>query len=155
MAGISLSSATSSAARDVRPGAGAGAAFISALSVNCFGGFGAGDHVLDRDDALLALLAAFDDDGGRVAAVGVFHLRVHAGRAEIHLGADAGVAELGDHRLVARGLVAIHDEDDDGADDLGGRELPVSFSALARRETPIEKPVAGTGSLRKRETRPS
>ena len=91
--------------------------------MNCFGGFGAGDHVLDGDDALLALLAAFDDDGGGVAAVGVFHLGVHAGRAEIHFGADAGVAELGDHRLVARGLVAIHDEDDDGAGGVGGREI--------------------------------
>ncbi|ESZ77684.1 hypothetical protein X726_10530 [Mesorhizobium sp. L103C105A0] len=29
------------------------------------------------------------------------------------------------------------------------------FSAVIRRETPIEKPVAGTGSPRKRETSPS
>ena len=33
--------------------------------------------------------------------------------------------------------------------------LPSFCSAAARRDTPIEKPVAGTFSPRKRETRPS
>ena len=33
--------------------------------------------------------------------------------------------------------------------------LPRFFSAVISRETPMEKPVAGTGSPRKRETSPS
>ena len=33
--------------------------------------------------------------------------------------------------------------------------LLIARSAASRRETPIEKPVAGTGSARKRATRPS
>ena len=105
-----------------------------------------------------ALVGADDDGGGGVAAVGIFHLRVHAGGAEIHFGADAGAAQLAGHLLVVGdgGRVAVEDEDDDRTGVLVGVEqLPVSFSALARRDTPMEKPVAGTGSVRKRETRPS
>ena len=33
--------------------------------------------------------------------------------------------------------------------------LPRFFNAVIRRETPMEKPVAGTGSPRKRDTSPS
>src|ERR687883_2119376 len=50
------------------------------------------DQVLDLHDALLALVRALDDDAGAAAAVGVFHLRLHAGPAEIELGPDAGAA---------------------------------------------------------------
>ncbi len=38
---------------------------------------------------------------------------------------------------------------------LSAPSLPSDFSAAARRETPMEKPVAGTSSPRKRATRPS
>src|SRR5712691_7700433 len=40
-----------------------------------------------------ALLAALDDDAGRAAPVGIFHLRLHAGGAKIHLGADARITQ--------------------------------------------------------------
>ena len=55
-------------------------------------------------------------DARRIALVGVFHLRLHAGRAEIHFGADAGVAQRLRHFLVAGDLGLIHDEDDDGTE---------------------------------------
>ena len=53
-------------------------------------------------------------DARRVALVGIFHLRLHAGRAEIHFGADTGIAQRLRHFLVAGDLSLIHDEDDDG-----------------------------------------
>src|SRR6266545_3173569 len=51
-------------------------------------GFGAFDQILDLQFALRALVAALDDHAGRAAPVGIFHLRLHAGGAEIDLGAD-------------------------------------------------------------------
>src|SRR5581483_1823325 len=68
--------------------------------------------VLDLDDALRLLVAALDDDERRVAPVGIFHLGAHSGFAQIHLGGDAGMAELGHHRLIFADTVAVHDEDD-------------------------------------------
>jgi hypothetical protein len=77
---------------------------------------------------------------------------------EIHFGADAGGAQLRHHLLVAAEAVgvAIHHQHDDRREILAlVSSLPRFFSAVIRRETPMEKPVAGTGSPRKRETRPS
>ena len=93
---------------------------------------------------------------GLCRAVGVFHLRLHARRAEIKFGPDAGGAEGGDHALVVGDAVAVHDEHHDRA---GLPRLTMGladiFSAASRRETPMENPVAGTGSPRKRPTSPS
>ena len=57
------------------------------------GELGAEDQVLDLHLAFGLLVAALDDDAGRVALVGVFHLRAELPTAEIELGADAGVAQ--------------------------------------------------------------
>ena len=51
------------------------------------------DQVLDLHDAARLLVLALDDGERGVAAVGVFHLRPHAGVAEIELGRNAGVAK--------------------------------------------------------------
>src|SRR5712691_11201352 len=45
------------------------------------GGLGAFDEILDLQFALGAFVAALDDDAGRAAPVGIFHLRLHAGGA--------------------------------------------------------------------------
>ena len=60
---------------------------------------------------------------GRAALVGVFHLRLHAGGAEVHLGADAGRAQRLRHLLVVGEAVLLHDEHDDGAVGDGGLVL--------------------------------
>ena len=52
------------------------------------GDLGAEDEILDLDFALLFLVAALDDDAGRAALVGVFHLRAELAGAEIKLGAN-------------------------------------------------------------------
>ena len=58
--------------------------------------------------------------------------------------------------LVARQLGLIHDEHDDGAARRAGvRSCRVAASAACRRETPMEKPVAGTRWPVKRATRSS
>ena len=38
-------------------------------------------------------LAALDDDQRTAALVGIFHLRLHAGCADIHFGANAAIAQ--------------------------------------------------------------
>ena len=94
------------------------AARHSALSVISADMLRALDQVLDLHLALGALVAALDDDDRAAAPVGIFHLRLHAGAAEIHLGADAGVAKLRHHLLVAAEAfrVLVHDQHDDGRD---------------------------------------
>ena len=92
---------------------------------------------------------------GAVALVGVLHLRLHAGRAEIHFGADAGVAQCLHHLLVGGDFGLIHDEHDDGAERLRLALRRRAASAACKRETPIEKPVAGTFWPVKRATRSS
>ena len=78
--------------------------------------FRAFDQILDRDFALGALVGALNDDARAVALVGVFHLRLHAGRAEIHFGADAGVAQRLRHFLIAGDFRFIHHEHDHGTE---------------------------------------
>src|SRR5690606_13642946 len=77
-------------------------------------------EVLDLHLAAGALVAALDDDAGAVAPVGILHLRLHAGAAEIHLGPDAGSAQRRHHPLVAaeRLGVPVHDQHDDRAGDV-------------------------------------
>ena len=112
-------------------------------------------EVLDLDDAARALVAALDDDGGGVPSVGIFELGAHAGFAEIELGGDAGIAERRDHALVVAEAGAVHDGDDHRAGASRVSILPSAVSAACSRDTPIEKPVAGTSSFMKRPTRPS
>jgi len=92
-------------------------------------------EVLDLHLAAGALVAALDDDARRAAAVGIFHLRLHAGAAEIHFRPDAGLPEGGHHLLVAaeRVRVLVHDEDHDRRDDLGVLQLA---EILQRRGQP-------------------
>src|SRR5436190_4340274 len=98
-----------------------GAGFAPLLGVlDGGGGLGAFDQVLDLHLALGALVAALDDDAGGPALVGVFHLRLHAGGTQVHLGADAGLAQRLRHLLVAWQLGLIHDEDDHGTARGGG-----------------------------------
>ena len=70
---------------------------------------------------------------GAPALVGVFHLRLHTGAAEIHLGANAGLAQRLRHPLVARQLGLIHDEHDDGA--TGGGALVLVEGGERRLQT--------------------
>ena len=107
------------------------------------------DQVLDLHDAARLLVAALDDGERRVAAVGIFHLRLHAGIAEIELGRECRrcAARL-DHRLVVADAVAVHDQHDHRPVGLAGSvSLPSAASAACSRDTPMEKPVAGTSSL--------
>ncbi len=96
---------------------------------------------------------------GRAATVGIFQLVAEILLvALVHFGADAGIAQVLRQLLVAAEAfgVAVHDADDDRGDDLVlCRACRDSSSAVIRRETPMEKPVAGTGWPMKRETRPS
>ena len=76
--------------------------------------------------------------------------------AEIELGADAGVAQPLHHALIVGDAVLVEHGDDHRAGlGLRRRSCRDACSAASRRDTPMEKPVAGTGSPRKRDTRPS
>ena len=73
--------------------------------------------------------------------------------AEIKLGRDSRLAQARDEPLIIRHRVrvAVEREHDDGAGRLGRRDdraFDRAQSAASRRETPIEKPVAGTGVRR-------
>ena len=117
------------------------------------------DQVLDLHLAFGLLVGALDHRARRAALVGVFHLLADAvlGIAEIELGADTGVAQRRDERLVVGDAVAVEHGDHARAR-LGGfaAELADARSAPpCRRDTPMEKPVAGTGWPMKRDTSPS
>ena len=58
------------------------------------------------------LVGALDDDAGRVAPIGIFHLRAEFAGAEIKLGADAGVTQRRDHLLVVGDAVLVEHGDD-------------------------------------------
>ena len=75
--------------------------------------------------------------------------------AEIHLGADAGRAQGLRHFLVVGDAGLVHDEHDDRAVARRCVRLAERSSAACSRETPMEKPVAGTFSPGKRSTSPS
>ena len=94
---------------------------------------GAEHQILDLHLALGLLVAALDDDARRAAAVGIFHLRLHAGLAEIKLGADAGLAEVLRHLLVIGDAVAVEHEHDDRA--LRGAGLELAEALEAEQET--------------------
>ena len=83
------------------------------------------NHVLDRDLTACLLVAALNDDARGTALVGIFHLRLHAGGAEIHLRADGGIglAERAGEIIVVGKALAVHDEDDGGAGGCGCVEL--------------------------------
>ena len=70
--------------------------------------------------ALRALVFALDDDARGAAPVGVFHLRLHAGIADIHLRAHACLAQIARHFLIIAHPRLIHDQHDDGRDPDGG-----------------------------------
>ena len=107
-----------------------------------------------RHFALGPFVAAFDDDDRRGALVGIFELRPHAALPEIELGANAAGAQLADHGLIARKLIAIEHQHDDRPDmRLVAASSPRISSAAASRDTPIDTPVAGTFLPRKRSTR--
>ena len=74
---------------------------------------GADDQVLDRDLAFGFLVGALDDDAGRVALVGIFHLRAEFSGAEIKLGPDVRGTQFRDHVLViGKALLVEHGDDD-------------------------------------------
>ena len=99
---------------------------------------------------------ALDDDARRVALVGVFELIAEVARiAEIKLGADFCGAQLRDHVLIVGEAILVEHGDDHRAGLGFAVALAEVLSAAASRDTPMENPVAGTGSPRKRETRPS
>ncbi len=101
------------------------------------------------------LVAADDHRGGREAAVGVFHLRPHAGGPEVDLGGDARGAQFaGDREIVAHPLL-VEDQHHTGPRTSAARSRPAAFSAAASRVTPKEKPVAGVRSPVNRATRSS
>src|SRR5262245_61764040 len=77
---------------------------------------GAFDEILDLHLAFLALVAALDDDARRVPAIGIFHLRLHAGRAEIDLGADVLSAQPAREHLIFADALAVEHEHDNGPD---------------------------------------
>ncbi len=79
-----------------------------------FGKARAFDQILDGHLALRALVLALDDDTGRAALVGIFHLRTHAGFAEIHFGANTRSTQIACHFLIGRQLLAVHDEHNHG-----------------------------------------
>ena len=62
-----------------------------------------------------------------------------------------------DEALVVGHVVAVEHGDDDRAGLCAAATIGLSIArnAASRREMPIEKPVAGTGSARKRATSPS
>src|SRR6266487_6693860 len=74
-------------------------------------GFGAFDQILDLQFALRALVAALDDHAGRAAPVGIFHLRLHAGGAEIDLGADVRRTQPAGEILIIADALAVEHED--------------------------------------------
>ena len=90
---------------------------------------GAKREVLDLHFAFSLLVAALDDDARRGALVGIFHLRLHAGLAEIKLGADAGVAQGLHQALIVGHAVAIEHQHDDGAAHRIAFELAESLEA--------------------------
>src|SRR5262245_2181859 len=76
------------------------------------GRLGAFDQILDLHLAFGAFIAPLDDDAGRIPAIGVFHLRLHAGRAEIDLGADVLSAQPArQHLIFADALAVAHEHD--------------------------------------------
>ena len=116
------------------------------------------DQVLDLHLAAGALVGALDDHAGAAAPVGVFHLRLHAGRAEIELGPDAGLGAgcepcAGRRRSRPGPSPAPRPGPVVPLPRRSGSRPPAA--PTSSRETPIEKPVAGTGSARKRPTSPS
>ena len=105
------------------------------------------DQVLDLRRAGLALLGALDDGAGAAAAVGILQLRRILPDCPGYISARMPAARRSRHHLLVAAeafRVAVHDEDDDGADGIGQSSLPRFFSAVIRRDTPMEKPVAGT-----------
>ena len=93
---------------------------------------------------------------GAAALVGVLELLAELLRiAEVQLGADAGGAQRLHHLLVVGDALLLHHRDDDGAVGRRGLSLLSAASAACRRETPMEKPVAGTFWPVKRATRSS
>src|SRR5262249_2624547 len=75
--------------------------------------FGADDQILDRDFAARLFVGALNDDTGRIAPVGIFHLGCKSSGAEIKLGADAGVTQLRHHALVVGDAVLVEHRDHD------------------------------------------
>src|SRR5947208_14909413 len=69
------------------------------------GELGADNQVFDGDFTARFFVGTLNDDTGRVAPVGIFHLRTEFSLPEIKLGADAGVAELGHHVLIVGNAV--------------------------------------------------
>ena len=67
-----------------------------------------------------ALVLALDDDARGAAPVGVFHLRFHAGVANVHLRADARLAQIARHFLIIAHPCFIHDKHDNGRNPYGG-----------------------------------
>src|SRR5262249_37335091 len=76
------------------------------------GELGAEDQVLDLHLAARLLVAALDDDAGRVALVGIFHLWTELAGAKIELGADPGAAQARHHALVVGEAILVEDGDD-------------------------------------------
>ena len=72
------------------------------------------EQILDRDLALRALVLALNDDAWAAAPVGIFHLRLHAGVADVHFGADARLAQIARHFLIVADPGFIHDQHHDG-----------------------------------------
>ena len=70
---------------------------------------------------------------GLCALVGIFHLRLHARRAEIELGPDARLAQGRDHALVGGDLVLVHHQHHHGPGLLGARH-DRAFHHLQGRE---------------------
>ena len=93
---------------------------------------GAEDQILDLHLAFRLLVAALDDDARRAAPIGIFHLRLHAGLAEIKLGADVRCAKRLRHLLIVGDAVAIEHEHDDGA--LRGARLEFAEALEAEQE---------------------
>ncbi len=98
----------------------AGRSFHSSSVAFC-GDLRAEDQVLEDDGAFVGLVPALDHGDGGLAFVGVFELVAEVLRvAEVDLGPDARVAQVGHHRHVIGHAVAVHHGDDDGAGGVGG-----------------------------------
>ncbi len=103
-----------------------------------------------------ALVRALDNDEGeprgrRISAGANFF---PDGRGRARRGCSR-VAQRLHERLVVGDAVLIHDGTTTGPASAAGARLDEAASAACRRETPMEKPVAGTFSPVKRATRSS
>ena len=86
-------------------------------------------QILQRHFALGLFIAALNDNERAAALVGIFHLGLHAGGADIHFGADICGAQLLHHFLVIALAFLIHDENDNGS----SRFLVLSFAQKFQR----------------------